>query len=300
MDRNASVEGFIQDYFVAPIFERSGYNAINTLAYAAIALVALYFLWRAMKRAKFDFAGRDFLLSVSSFVLLGSTMRILTDLSDAGKIAQAANAGGWTGAIYAALHSWGIFDYGLLTVTPGIYLVTAALLLAALALGRAMKNSRFAFFAGIALWLPCALLLLPFAEHWGFFLLAATIAAAGALAAFAVLEKAEKRKLGLHERLAIAGQSLDGAATFTVIDLFSASAGKGYFEQHVLSAGIGQATPIGFALFFLVKLALSTLIVHLLSREKVAEGERALLLIVVGIMGFAPGIRDILRMLCGT
>ncbi len=294
------MEDLIRDYFVAPIFERTGYNAFNTLAYAAIALAALYMAWRFMKGKKIDFAGSGFLLAAASFVLLGSTARVLTDLADAGRIAQAANAGGWLGALYAAVHSWGIFDYGYLTVTPGIYVVTAALFLCALATGRAMKSGRFAFYAGLALWLPCFALLLPFMANFWFAAIALAIACAGSLAAFAAIEKLGKMKLGLHQKLAIAGQALDGAATYTVIDLFSTASGKGYFEQHVLSAGIGQATPLGFGAFFLVKLALSSLIVYLLSKEKMDGGDRALVLIVVAIMGFAPGIRDLLRMLCGT
>ena len=298
--KNASVEDFIRDYFESPILQRTGYNAINTLAYAAIALAVLYLAWRFMKKRKFDFAGSGFLLAASWFVLFGSTARVLTDLSDAGRTAQAANAGGWPGAIYAAIHSWGIFDYGYLTVTPGIYLVTAALFLCALALGKAMKNDRFAFYAGMALWLPCLALLLPFMANFWFAAIALAIACAGSLVAFAAIQNWGEMKLGLHQKLAIFGQALDGAATFTVIDLFSKTTGQGYFEQHVLSAGIGQATPLGFGAFFLVKLALSSLIVYLLSKEKMDGRDRALVLIVVAIMGFAPGIRDLLRMLCGT
>ena len=72
--------GFFEDYFVSPIIEKTGYNAINTLVYAAIAIAALYIIWRAMKARKFDFASQGFLYAVAAFVLFGSTCRVLTCL----------------------------------------------------------------------------------------------------------------------------------------------------------------------------------------------------------------------------
>ena len=292
--------GILEDYFISPIFDRSGYNAVNTLFYAAIALACLYAIWRLLQKAKFDFSSPDFLQALGAFVLFGSTCRVVTDLSDAGAIAAAAGNGGLLGGIYSLVQSSGIFSYGYLTVTPGIYAVTAALFLASLALGAAMKNRRFPALAGIALWLPCLALLLPFAGNWGYLALAAGIAGAGSLASFALLGKFGGMKLGLHEKLAIAGQALDGAATFVVIDIFSKQTGRNYFEQHVLSSGIGTATPLGFGLFFLVKVALSTLIVYFLSREKLDRRDMAFVLLIVAVMGFAPGLRDSLRMLAGT
>ncbi|MCX6772273.1 MAG: DUF63 family protein, partial [Candidatus Micrarchaeota archaeon] len=136
--------------------------------------------------------------------------------------------------------------------------------------------------------------------NFEYFLLGIVIAAVGSLASFFLLKKFAKLELGLHEKLAIFGQALDGAATFVVIDIFSAQTGKGYFEQHVLSGGIGTATPLGFFLFFLVKVSLATAIVYFLKKEKMDARDAALVLIVVAIMGFAPGIRDLLRMLAGT
>ena len=287
---------FITDYFISPIFERTGYNIVNTLVYAAIALVSLYLIWKFLKKREFDFSSRDFLYGVGSFVLFGSTARVLVDLSDSGMMAKMALGS----PLYASVAASHVFDYGFLTVTPGIYVVTGLLFLISIAAGMAMKNSRFPYYAGILLWLPCFLLLIPFMQNFGYFLLGAGIAAAGALAAYWVLKKYAKLELGIHEKLAILGQALDGAATYTVIDVFSKATGKGYFEQHVLSGGIGTATPLGFFLFFLVKVALAGAIVYFLSKEKINASDKALVLVVVGIMGFAPGIRDLLRMLTGT
>jgi len=292
--------GVVEEYFISPIMDKTGYNAVNTLAYAAIAIGALYLIWRFMKGKKYDFSSPAFLYAVSAFVLFGSTCRVLTDLSDAGAVASMASSGSALAPLYAALGASRIFEYGFLTVTPGIYLVTAALFLLSLAIAWAMKKEMFAAYAGFLLWLPIFLLVLPFASHWWFLLLTLAIAAAGAYAAFFALERAGTLKLSIYEKLAIGGQALDGAATFVVIDIFSKQTGKDYFEQHVLSARIGESTPLGFFLFFLVKIALAGAIVYFLRKEKMGKSDIALVLIVVAIMGFAPGIRDALRMLCGT
>jgi uncharacterized membrane protein len=193
-----------------------------------------------------------------------------------------------------------VFSYGFFTVTPGIYIVTAALFLLSLAISRALKREMFAAYAGMLLWLPVALLVIPFMSQWFYLALVLALAGAGSLATYFILERLGKMRLGLHERLAITGQALDGAATFVVIDVFAKETGKGYFEQHVLSAGIGEATPLGFLLFFFIKIALAGAIVYFLKKEKMEKSDMALVLVVVAIMGFAPGIRDALRMLCGT
>ena len=291
---------FFTDYFLNPIADRTGYNVVNTLVYAALALIALYVIWSFLKSRKFDFSKKEFLYAIGAFVLFGSTARVVTDLSGSGAIAAAANWGGWLGSVYSAVNSSGIFNYGYLTVTPGIYVVTAVLFLCALAAGWILKNEKFAMYAGLVLWLPCFLLLIPFMKYFTFFLLAVAIAGIGAGIAIISLKKFAKQETALYEKLAIIGQALDGAATFVVINIFATDTGKAYFEQHVLSAGIGTATPLGFGLFFLVKIAVSTLIVYFLSKEKIDPSDKAFLLIIVAVMGFAPGIRDLLRMLVGS
>lgn len=276
------MQDFIQEHFITPIFARTGYNPINTVTYALIAILCLYAIWRFMRSKKYDFSSREFLFALSAFVLFGSTCRVVTDLSDAG----------------AKLDP--IFTYGYLTVTPGIYVVTAMLFLSALAVGRLLKSEWFAAACGLCLWLPCLFFLLPYAHNFSYAALSVVIAAAGSLLSFFLLGKFAGLKLAVHEKLAIAGQAFDGAATFVVIDIFSKATGAGYFEQHVLSAGIGEATPLGFGLFFAVKLALSTAIVYFVSKEGMGKSDKALVLLVVAIMGFAPGIRDVLRMLVGA
>ena len=107
----------------------------------------------------------------------------------------------------------------------------------------------------------------------------------------------------------VAGQALDGAATFFVIDFFSKVSGIGYFEQHVLSSAIGSFFGSFFP-FYLLKALIAFAAAYVLSKEKDEieagfmglrfEMDRNYIALVIIIMGFAPGIRDILRMVVGA
>jgi uncharacterized membrane protein len=277
------MENFIYDYFIQPIWGRTGYNAVNTLAYAAIAMVAVYLLYRALRpRISFD---EGVIRSVLCFVLLGSTMRVITDAIDTGVFKPVT-------FIHKLVLDSHIWDYGYLTVTPGIYIVTAALLLASMAILYRMKRMDLLGYVGLALWLPQFLLLVPFMGYAAYSLPIFFLAAIPAYAAFRYFRD-------MILAAVVAGQALDGAATFFIIDVFSGMTGKAYFEQHVFSAGIGEIAGTYFA-FYLVKVAIAFAAAYVLQKEKMDGGDKRYVALLLIIMGFAPGIRDVLRMVAGA
>ena len=75
--------GALEEFFISPILEKTGYNAVNTLVYAGIALVAVYALFHIVKKCKVKI-DNGFFWGVLSFVLFGSTARVVTDAVDAG------------------------------------------------------------------------------------------------------------------------------------------------------------------------------------------------------------------------
>lgn len=290
---------FIQTQFVDPMWNRTGYNMVNTLAYAAVALVALYLIWRQLEKKKINI-DRSFWACALAFVLFGSSLRVLTDSVDAG-VMQKTIANGASN-LFSPISSFAYpiilrshaLDYGWLTVTPGIYVVVALLFLTTWALGRAMGKPYWAAYAGTAGGLLNLLLLLPMAKHWDYALIPVVLSfGVGGLLYY----WAKWRKMDV---LPVMGQALDGAATWVAIDFFGPAMGAGYFEQHVLSNAIGQATPLGFGLFFLLKVSFAAVAVWALRREEMDDRARNLALLAVAIIGFAPGLRDLLRMLCGT
>ncbi len=276
------MENFIYDYYIAPIWSHTGYNIINTITYAAIALLAIYVIHKAIKgRVTVD---GDFIKGVLAFVLFGSTMRVVTDSIESGVFQPVS-------PFHEFVLDSHIWDYGYLTVTPGIYLVTAALLLISMAVLHRIKKMELLGYIGLALWLPHLLLLIPFMDYAVF---AIAILILAAIPAYAALRHFKDWVLaGI-----VAGHALDGAATFFVIDFFSQIAGIQYFEQHVLSAAIGGLFGTYFT-FYLLKVAIAFAAAYVLTKEKMDKEEKYYVALVLMILGFAPGIRDVLRMVIG-
>jgi uncharacterized membrane protein len=288
------MDNFIYDYFIRPIWEHSGYNAVNTVAYAAIALASVYLIYLALKgRVKMD--GR-FVAGALAFVLFGSTMRVVTDSIDSKVFAPVTQ-------LHAFVLDSHILDYGYLTVTPGIYIVTAALYLASLWLGYKFGKPMLPAYAGLILWLPLFLLLVPFMGYAAYALPVLGLAAIPAYAAWLWLKDRNLAAI-------VAGQALDGAATFFVIDVFSRISGIAYFEQHVLSSAIGDMFGTYFV-FYIIKVSIALAAAYVLSKEKEdivlfslpgrdVTISKQLIALVLMIIGFAPGIRDMLRMVVGA
>jgi uncharacterized membrane protein len=277
------MDNFIYDYFIQPIWSHEGYNAVNTLVYAAVAIAAVYLLYRLLKgRVRFD---DGFVRSVLCFVLLGSTMRVITDSIDTGVFKPVT-------PIHQLVLESHIWDYSYLTVTPGIYIVTAALLLVSMAILYRMKRMEWLGYVGLALWLPQFLLLLPFMNY---ILYSIPIIILAAVPAYIALKYFKDPILAAI----VAGQALDGAATFFIIDIFSKLTGKAYFEQHVLSSGIGAIAGTYFA-FYLVKVGIAFVAAYVIKKEKMDSEEKCYIALLLMIMGFAPGIRDVLRMILGA
>jgi uncharacterized membrane protein len=273
------MENIIYDYFIDPIWSKTGYNVVNTLVYAAIAIVSVYVLHRILKgKIPID---ENFVKAVLAFVLLGSTLRSVTDSIDNGVFQPIS-------PVHAFILDSGIYDYGYLTVSPGIYLVTAALLLGAMAILYRLKRLDLLGYVGLALWLPHFLLLVPFMEYAVYALPVLLLAAVPTYLAYM------RYKDRIYSAI-VAGQALDGAATFFVIEHFSGISGVQYFEQHVFSAAIGALGGTYFV-FYLLKTAIAFAAIHVLREEKIDQEDKYYIALVLMIMGFAPGIRDILRM----
>lgn len=289
--------GFFEDYFINPIVEHTGYNTVNTLVYAIIAIVAAYalFLWL---RPKFT---KKFVLYLLPFILLGSTVRVLTDTIDTGVAQQHASA--LFGLIGAAVNS-GIYSYGFLTATPGIYIMTAIVTILAILLSDFLKKPKVLPAIGIVLWVPHFILLLPMFVNWMYLAIISLIVICLFLLCFAVLSKWKMNNP--QTQLAALAHVLDGGASFVAIELFNRLSpdctvlGKCYFGQHVVESFFGRAVPWGTAIYVAIKVIFVLLACRIIESEKMNEGEKNFIYALIIIFGLAPGIRNLLRLLCGA
>jgi len=270
---------FVQQYFLSPILDYSGYNIVNTLVYGIILLIVAFYLvypFFNKKGIKFDFR---FAIAALAFVLFGSTIRILEDLKIFPRAADPLNP-----AFY--------------TITPGIYIAvgtfTILALIFSLWLSKKINKDAIKIFGiiGIAAAIPfVAFDFLNFKEPFYFALILVAWIAVMALSYFIAKKLKPELVNDNLNLLAVGGQALDGTATFVATQLLTCG------EQHPLSNAILGVAPI---LFVLIKVAIAFAIIYYVDKEIKDPNLRGFIKIFIMILGFAPGIRDSFTVGVGT
>ncbi|MEM2974760.1 MAG: DUF63 family protein [Candidatus Micrarchaeia archaeon] len=290
------LEDFISEYFVRPIVEYSGYNIVNTLTYAIIAMVAAYllFIWLRKKFTK------EFILYLIPFILFGSTVRVITDSIYTG-VAQ-KHTEDVLGLVGLVVNSH-LYDYGFWTVTPGIYILTAVLVIISILLSDLLKRPKLLPIIGILLFVPHFIVLIPMFVNYTFIIILLTIASVSTLAAVLFLGFLGIKSL--QSKFAVFAHSLDGAATLTALSIFNKLSesclieGLCYREEHVFG-GFLAGFEYGMVAFLLIKIAFAVLACYFIERELKNENTKNFIFLLIIIFGLAPGVRDALRLLAGT
>jgi uncharacterized membrane protein len=105
----------IQEHFLNPVLANGWFNPLNTTVYSIILIIAVYLVYRLLNLMKVNIDNR-FILAVLPFIFWASTTRVLHDAAFSGKLSPALNA----------FYSSNIFP------TPGSYIITFILALATL------------------------------------------------------------------------------------------------------------------------------------------------------------------------
>ncbi|MEW6528264.1 MAG: DUF63 family protein [Candidatus Micrarchaeota archaeon] len=276
---------FLSQYYIEPIIKHTGYNLVNTLTYAVIAILVVYFIFRIFQQKKIEI-NEQFVINTISFVLFGSTVRVITDSVDNGTMKPITD-------VHSLILNSHIYDYGFLTSSPGIYMVVAGLFLISLAIAHKLKNMKIVGYIGFALWLPHFIVLLFMMKYLEFALPIVILAVIPFYIAFKYFRSAILAGI-------VGAHALDGAATFFIIDYFGIFVGKNYFEQHVIPGFIGTTFGTFFP-FYLLKIALASFVAYFIANEKETSAqEKHFITLLLIIIGLAPGLRDILRMIVGA
>ncbi|MDD5022811.1 MAG: DUF63 family protein, partial [Candidatus ainarchaeum sp.] len=151
-----------------------------------------------------------------------------------------------------------------------------------------MKNLKM---IGLALSIPHILLLLPFMKYMPYALPILALSITPAILVYRYIKD-------WRYAAVVGAHGLDGGATFFAIDFFGKFTGIVYGEQHVLSRAVGELFGSYFT-FYALKISIALAAVYLIHKEKMREEEKNYILLIIMIMGFAPGIRGILRILVG-
>jgi Predicted membrane protein len=285
-----SILDFIQKYYIDPIINDSGYNIFNTVTWAIILGIAVYFLIYFFQKMNIKIDAKS-MAATFPFVIAGASLRVVAD----------------SGAISPP------FSYVL--ITPNIYffvfLLTAACLIFALLLQkyRIVKTFHQVYAAlGIlfilavytALFSVCAIAnwYVPFA-----------VIAVGLIITLAVGFIAKKTgssifsdKLNLT---ILAAHLMDATSTVIGIEVF------GYVEKHVLPAYLIELTGSAYVMYPL-KLSIFLIVVLLLDKGLESAGadesekdknqleqiKNAIKFVII-ILGIAPAIRNSIRLMFG-
>lgn len=261
-----------QRYFVDPIKYNEGYNTVNTLTYAIILGLAALGVYKILKRLgiKYDNA---FFRALIPYMILGAFGRALTD--------------------------GGIIPRTYLTVTPGIYVSTFIITFSALLIThRFFEDWRKVFlYTGWALVGLEFILLLSHLDRIEFNARALLYFAPLVSIALIVVHLLSKRiSLVAKNSYLFYAHFYDATTTFVGVDFL------GYWEQHVLPRYLINLTGTA-AVMYLLKFTVLAVALYLMDEIEETESDRELMdfiKTVMFILGFAPGTRNLLRMLMGV
>lgn len=260
------INSFLNTYFSA----NAGFNYVNTVIYAIIALVIIYVIYKVFNKLGINF-NMKFFIGLFPFILLGSGLRALVDNG------------------YIKQSFW--------VITPGIYMLTAALFLVTYLLcffiSKKIKVSewRLCAYIGIILFIFLfGINRVKFTQPWVLFaIIGLAIVISIVLRVILKLLKQKKitKKLSF---LPIFGHMVDASATFIAVDFF------GSWEKHPIPRAFNNLMGTGAALFIL-KLAVLIPAVYLISTEIKDKNFRNFLLIALATLGFAEGLRNALTLI---
>jgi uncharacterized membrane protein len=265
--------------------EGSTYTVLQTLLYALLVLAGLYILYRWLNKTNIKIE-TPLILTGVSYIVLGGILRVIED----------------TGMVPE--------PWWILLVTPQVYILTAIFAAVMLFISYELQKKKVV----VSYTTPFMLGgIIPSLAAFGFLVwfgfaradnvdLAAGIfvllIAAGAAAGLWALLRYAFRWDYVNDPMylvLLAGQMLDASATSYAL------AYKGYIEQHVLGGTLIELTGTPYVMFALKIIVLipAIWILEKFRKEKGMENIWHLVLLAMIIVGLAPGLRDVLRMVLG-
>lgn len=262
----------IQKYFINPIVEGTGYNMINTSVYAIIFVCFVYVVFILLKKAKIEI--KKFLITFVPFIIMGGVVRALTDYK-------------------IFLHDvFSTFPGYYFAVTPGIYLFMFLLTIFTIICGKLLAPLMKKPWEYISVTIGSLMLLFAISKLkivlWKEFLIIWLLTCLSTGLFYIIAKMAKKPDYFKTENvIMVFGHMLDASATFIGVDYL------GFYEQHVLPRFFFELTGTAAALFVLKFIVLIPAIYYLES-EKDDDDFIFFIKIVVFVLGFGPGLRDVL------
>jgi uncharacterized membrane protein len=276
------IKDFISEYYINPVIYGQGYNIVNTITYATILVVCVYLLYRLFSEIGISI-DRQFIYALLPWVVFGGLLRVVEDCD-----------------ILAP-------PFNYILITPLIYFFIFTVVFSILIISFYLERKRVISswkrtfgYSGASALIPLAVLLWFGYTHSTVdltcvaLILGMTASTTGLIyAALRYVFKWTYMSERLYQLL-IAGHMLDASATSYGIDIHPVT----YFEQHVVGGALIEATGTAFSMFPL-KLIVLIPGIYILELYR-TEGSKPLwylILLAMIVVGMAPGIRDMTRMM---
>jgi len=249
------------DYWFAP--REVGYDVPKTAIYGILLVLAVYIIYKVLKRLKIKVDER-LAVSVVPYVAFGSSLRVLKD----------------AGVVRSYFFQ-----------TPGIYVFVFSVFFAVLVVATALQKKfkieyyKSVFVIGLFL-LPFVFLQMGFPNLYALFIVGALLLPWVLIFRFVKWSTSNKIVSLVH--------MFDATTTFVSMSFF------GYFEQHVVPTFfINMFGPISFVI---LKLVAIVGVLYLIDKytDGIEDKEFApYLKLVIGILGAATGSRDLITLVAG-
>jgi uncharacterized membrane protein len=262
---------FLQRYFIDPIYQGTGYNPYNTVVYGLLLGLGILLLFRLFQRLHLSLDA-GFLGSLLPFLVLGSVLRVLEDAA--------------------------LLPRSALFITPGIFLLIALIYLGGLFLSLALQRRRSIPYPlplaalGFALLLAPAYRLLQNLQGLNPLFYVGSATGASLLLSLS-LGRLVGRDLDPRSWIfwILGAHFLDLYSTVFAVERY------GYFAEHYLEGKLVAAAGTAWVLLPLKLLVLGTVLAFLRWALREEEEERNFWYLALFILGFSPGLRDLLSML---
>jgi len=260
-----SAINFIERYFITPIYTGEGYNIYNTIAYGILLGIGIIGSYKILEKLKIEI-DEKLLIALFPFLVLASILRVLEDASILPKTA-------WF-------------------ITPGIFFFTFFLVLPLLIVfHRLTENYHLPM-----LFLGLMILIVPsISVIKNIFTIKPAIYT---IAFFSVLSYlfiviVRRLNIDIFEDVRVYGifaaHFLDVSATIVGVEFFN------YWEEHYFENMIISHVGTSFVLIPL-KVIVISLAIMVLQRVMEEEREKNFWYLALFILGFPPGLRDMLKM----
>jgi len=273
-NQTVNTPSFFQQFFIEPIINRTGYNSVNTLIYGLLLVIGAYALFKFLKKIDYKIDYRFFKAS-TPFIILVAVWRVLTDA--------------------------GVYPYGFLTTTPGLYVPVLLLLFPLLALAKLFeKNRKLRYewvYSGVSIGLLISQLvmisiLIPGRLEFDA-VLKVTYFTIISCAPFLILSKYWKPLKDKLNLLIVLSHMFEASVTHVSIEFFN------YFEQHVIPRTIFEWTGTSLS-FYALKLAVLGVVIYLLDKDKKNKELTDFIKMIFIVYGLAIGVRNFLRLSLGV